>query len=80
MRDIAVFSAGGDKVVRQHDAASGKLLREYSGHADWIYSRTIHSGSERLACRSPRWRGAGVEHENGRVCDWCSKAAPGLGK
>jgi WD40 repeat protein len=74
-----VFSAGGDKVVRQHDAASGKLIREYSGHADWIYSCAIHSGSDRLASGS----------FDGEVRVWNTKtgdlviafkAAPGLGK
>ncbi|MCE9566908.1 MAG: PQQ-binding-like beta-propeller repeat protein [Planctomycetes bacterium] len=74
-----VFSAGGDKVVRQHDAASGKLVREYAGHADWIYSLAVHPATERIA--------SGAFDGEVRICDTKTgdlvvsfKAAPGLAK
>lgn len=44
-----VFSAGGDKLVRQHDTTTGKMVREYTGHADWIYSLAVHPASDRIA-------------------------------
>jgi len=44
-----VFSAGGDCAVRQHDATTGKPVREYSGHADWIYALAVHPTSDRIA-------------------------------
>ena len=44
-----LFSAGGDKAIRQHDADNGKLVREFKGQADWIYSLAVHAGSGRLA-------------------------------
>ena len=43
------FSAGGDGVLREHDIASGKLLREYARHADWVYGIALHSGTGRVA-------------------------------
>jgi WD40 repeat protein len=74
-----VFSAGGDKLVRQHDAASGKLLREFAGHADWIYSLAIHPATSRVA--------SGAFDGEVRVCDTKTgdlvvsfKAAPGWAK
>jgi len=74
-----VFSAGGDKLVRQHNAESGKLVREYAGHADWIYSLAVHPASERIA--------SGAFDGEVRVCDTKTgdlvvsfKAAPGLAK
>jgi len=47
-----IFSAGGDRVVRQHDAATGNLVRELSGHTDWIQALAIHPASNRLASGS----------------------------
>ena len=44
-----VFSAGGDGLIRQHDAASGKLIREYTGHADWVYALSVNEATNRLA-------------------------------
>lgn len=43
------FSAGGDGVLRQHDVASGKLVREYPKHGDWVYAVAVHSGTGRVA-------------------------------
>jgi mono/diheme cytochrome c family protein len=43
------FSAGGDGVLRQHDIATGKLVREYAKHTDWVYSVAIHPTTGRVA-------------------------------
>ena len=43
------YSAGGDGVLRQHDLASGKLVREYAKHGDWVYSVGVHVVTERVA-------------------------------
>jgi WD40 repeat protein len=45
----SAFSAGGDGLLRQHDLANGKLVREYGKHTDWIYSVAIHPGTGRVA-------------------------------
>ena len=44
-----VFTAGGDGVLREHNVATGKLVREYPKHSDWLYSVAFHAGSERVA-------------------------------
>jgi len=44
-----VFTAGGDRAVRQHATGTGKLVREFTGHADWVYALATHPGTERLA-------------------------------
>jgi WD40 repeat protein len=49
VRDGQVFSAAGDKMVRQHDAASGRLVRTYQGHGDWVYAVDYHQATGRLA-------------------------------
>ncbi len=43
------FSAGGDGVLRQHDIKSGKLVREYAKHTDWLYAVAVHPASGRVA-------------------------------
>ncbi|MGH7200292.1 MAG: c-type cytochrome domain-containing protein, partial [Planctomycetaceae bacterium] len=44
-----VFSASADGVVTQHDLASGKLLREYQGHTDWVFAVDFHPETQRAA-------------------------------
>jgi WD40 repeat protein len=44
-----VFTAGGDGALREHDIASGKLLREYAKHTDWLYAVAVHPGAGRVA-------------------------------
>ena len=44
-----VFSAAGDGLVRQHDAAAGRLVREYKGHGDWVYAVDYHPATGRVA-------------------------------
>ncbi len=43
------FSAGGDGVLREHDVASGKLVREYAKHGDWLYAVAVHPQTGRAA-------------------------------
>jgi WD40 repeat protein len=43
------FTSGGDGILREHDLASGKLIREYPQHGDWLYSVAYHPGLERIA-------------------------------
>ncbi len=43
------FSAGGDGSLREHDIASGKLVREYAQHTDWLYAVAVHPESARVA-------------------------------
>ncbi len=43
------FSAGGDAVLREHDIASGKLVREYAKGTDWVYAVAIHTPTGRAA-------------------------------
>lgn len=43
------FSAGGDGVLREHDLASGKLVREYAKHTDWVYAVAAHGATARAA-------------------------------
>jgi WD40 repeat protein len=43
------FTAGGDGVLREHDVGTGKLVREYPKHTDWLYAVAVHPGSERVA-------------------------------
>ncbi len=43
------FSTGGDGVLREHDIASGKLVREYAKHTDWLYAVAVHPENARVA-------------------------------
>lgn len=43
------YTAGGDGVLRQHDLAGGKLVREYAKHSDWVYSVSVNANTERVA-------------------------------
>lgn len=43
------YSAGGDGILRQHDLATGKLVREFEKHTDWIYSVAVHTVTGRVA-------------------------------
>jgi len=49
-----LFSAGADKVVRQHRLQDKKadLMRTFAGHRDTIYSLSVHADSRRLASGS----------------------------
>jgi WD40 repeat protein len=43
------FTAGGDGVLREHDIGTGKLVREYPKHPDWLYAVAAHAGTARAA-------------------------------
>ena len=43
------FTAGGDGSLREHDITSGKLVREYAKHPDWLYAVAVHPGTGRVA-------------------------------
>ena len=65
-----IFTAGGDGKLRQHDAANGKLIREYPAHADWVYALAVHVPSGRVAT-------AGFD---GEVRLWDSKEGKEVGR
>jgi WD40 repeat protein len=43
------YSAGGDGILRQHNLATGKLVREYEKHTDWVYAVAVHAATGRVA-------------------------------
>jgi WD40 repeat protein len=47
-----VFSAGADKVIREHDLANRRLARTYLGHQDWVYALALDAPARRLASGS----------------------------
>lgn len=47
-----VFSASGDGVVKQHDVEAAKLVREYKGHADWVFAIGYHPARKLAASGS----------------------------
>ncbi|MEW6156650.1 MAG: c-type cytochrome domain-containing protein [Verrucomicrobiota bacterium] len=44
-----LFTAASDMHVRQHTAGDRKLVRTFSGHADWVYALAVHAETRRLA-------------------------------
>jgi WD40 repeat protein len=48
-RGKSIFSAAADRLVKEHDIASGKHIRDYSGHRDWVFAVDAHPGSKRMA-------------------------------
>jgi len=49
LADGQVFTASADRIVRQHDAETRKLVRNYSGHADWVFSLAYLGANHLLA-------------------------------
>ena len=47
-----LFSAGPDRMVRQHDVAKRELIRTYSGHREAVFALAIDSSGQRLASGS----------------------------
>ena len=47
-----IYSCSADKNVRCHTASDRKLVRNYAGHSDWVYSIALHPESKRLATGS----------------------------
>lgn len=44
-----IISCAADREVRFHAAQDRKLIRQFSGHADWVYALALHEQSQRLA-------------------------------
>ena len=77
VRDGQVFTASGDRIVRRFDGRTAKLVREFSGHKDWVYAVDFHPATNRLASGSfdgevRIWNATTGE------CLRAFKAAPGL--
>lgn len=53
--DGRVFSCSSDKQAREHAVADGKAVRQFQGHADWIYSVAFNPATKKLATGS--WDG-----------------------
>ena len=43
-KDGRIFSCSADRTARLHALAGGKLLKTFSGHADWVYSHRLLRG------------------------------------
>lgn len=50
--DGRIFSCSADRSARLHSLAGGKLLKTFSGHADWVYSLAYNEATKRLATGS----------------------------
>jgi hypothetical protein len=51
-KDGRVFSCSADRTARLHALAGGKLLKTFSGHADWVYSMAFCTATDGLATGS----------------------------
>lgn len=51
-KDGRIFSCSADRTARLHTLAGGKLLKTFSGHADWVYSLAFCPATDRLATGS----------------------------
>jgi WD40 repeat protein len=51
-KDGRIFSCSADRTARMHALAGGKLLKTFSGHADWVYSLAVCPSTDRLATGS----------------------------
>ena len=47
-----VYCCSADKTARQFEAGERKHVRNYEGHADWVYSLTYNDSTKRLATGS----------------------------
>ncbi|MBX3441816.1 MAG: hypothetical protein KF774_05375 [Planctomyces sp.] len=52
LADGRVASGGGDNHVRLHNSADGGQIRDFAGHADWVYSVDVHPATGRMASGS----------------------------
>jgi WD40 repeat protein len=50
--DGRIFSCSADRTARLHSLASGKLLRMFTGHSDWVYAVAYNDATKRLATGS----------------------------
>jgi len=51
-KDGRIFSCSADRTARLHALTGGKLLKTFSGHADWVYSLAYCAANDRLATGS----------------------------
>ena len=65
-RDDQLFAGLSAKCVRQYTVGDRKFIRELAGHADAIYSVTIHAGTGRIAAGS----------HDGHVSIWDAEGKP----
>lgn len=77
LADGRAFSAGGDGVLREHDITSGKLVREYPKHTDWLYSAAVHAETGRVATGGFDGTVSVWDAKTGRAVT-AFRAAPGL--
>ncbi|RMG32925.1 MAG: hypothetical protein D6725_16745 [Planctomycetota bacterium] len=77
--DGHVFSACEDKNVREHEIGSGKALRTYTGHSDWVFSVAVHAASKRVAAGGINGEVVVWDTSNGKVV-LRFVAAPGLNR
>ena len=64
-----IFCCSADKTARQYEAGERKHVRNYEGHADWVYSLAYNDATKRLATGSLRRRDPRVEHGRRRASD-----------
>jgi WD40 repeat protein len=50
--DGRIFSCSADRTARVNSLASGKLLKTFAGHSDWVYAVAYNSATNRLATGS----------------------------
>ncbi len=51
-KDGRIFSCSADRTARLHALQGGRLLKTFSGHADWVYSLAFCPATDRLATGS----------------------------
>ncbi|MEK6236956.1 MAG: WD40 repeat domain-containing protein, partial [Planctomycetales bacterium] len=49
LKDGHLFGASADGTVRDHDLKTGKQVRAFTGHSDWVHAIDYHPASQRLA-------------------------------
>jgi hypothetical protein len=77
VRGKSVFLAAGDGSVSQFEAATGKHVRGYSGHTDWVFAVDAHSKTNRLASGSFDGEVRIWDTKTGAAV-WAFKASPGF--
>lgn len=60
VQDGQIFAGSGDGAIKQFDIESGKEVRAFSAHTDWVYSLSYSSSAHRLVSGS----------YSGEICLW----------
>ena len=50
--DNKILSCSADKTARLHEVASGKELKRFNGHTDWVYTVAFHPASKQVVTGS----------------------------